>query len=708
MAWASTFEQVTGSGLDANTLKSAPKKLSFSEFSQNCCYPDLAFGRKKSQMKIYFTESSKRRRGILLHVFSPLLSDIFSFNVVYTVFDSLGIRSDTKILEQYFGEWFMTLSFREAYTKGLYSDSSPMMRLLQDLVARQLSAGFDENETALDVLHNFCESSEDLVRAFLLGALCLEAISNVVSQKEKRTYGKIQSLTIVDNWKHLLRKIRVCLLVSLRMYGRRLAAPITIENVNQPDIFTVFEWLARDELLMSHDHHEIISLEKACMISSYSFDPSLPEGDGPSRFKMLQNSCLSAAVNKNDRTGALVDFDDDDDKFGALLLFFKRFNDPSNLAAHRALLYAADWGSKPDQIVLLKNALVAIQSIQRNPELASLCAAVSLELWQRYVSPIYRALLCGFADVQEVTEEVIAPLLLDRDWLTSIGRITLQLLAILKGYEIRPNESINVEKTDAQGWPSVRPDFLLQRLIDNLSRPIDGSAVDAHSIVVCATVVSDDLEALIQCVPAILDFFVPLSLYNPSTSAPENVIELQQKYLDRAMYAFAKSYTGPSLDSFYLGEIGMLAKMWGFNLKQVHTRLLLTMYELGRDRVVDELLTKATSHIVPLRFVDEGLDIACQRLNVFLSGSGMASKSMRNVMGLLDASLCEWIKQRSSASKHLDHLELDVPIGSTHLLLMRLLSLSAGSDFEPTIRLKIHSLVVLCGILVKALSESSS
>jgi hypothetical protein len=707
MAWASTFEQVTGSSLDANTLKSTLKKLSFSEFSEACCYPDLAFGRKKSHMKIYFTESSKKRRGILLHVFSPLLSDIFSFNVVYSVFDSLGIRSDTKILEKYFGEWFMTLSVREAYKKGLYSDTSPMMRLLQDLVARQISAGFDENETALGVLHHFCEASEDLVRAFLLGALCLEAISNVASQKEKRTYGKIQSSAMVDNWKYLLRKIRVCLLVSLRMYGRRLAAPITVENVNQPDIFTVYEWLARDELLMSHDHHEITSLEKACMISSYTFDPSLPEGDGPSRFKMLQNSCLSAAVNKGDRPGSLVDFDDDDDKFGALLLFFKRFNDPSKLAAHRALLFAADWGSKPDQIELLKNALVSIQSIQRNSELASLCAAVSLELWQRYVSPIYRALLCGFADVQQVTEEVIAPLLLDREWLTSLGRITLQLLAILKGFENMPNDAINVDKTDAQGWPPVRPDFLLQRLIDNTSRPIDGSAIDAHSIVVCATVVSDDLGALIQCVPTILDLFVATSLYHPSTSTPENVVELQQKYLNGAMYTFAKSYTGPSLDYFYLGEIGMLAKMWGFNLKEVHTRFLLTMYELGRDRVVDELLTKATSHIFPIRFVEEGLDIACQRLNVFLSGGGMTSSGMRKVMGLLDASLCEWIKQRSSASKQSDHLELDVPIGSTHLLLMRLLSLSTGSDFEPTIRLKIHSLVVLSGILVKALSERS-
>jgi hypothetical protein len=277
MAWASTYEQVTGSSLDAHVSKVAPNGLTFAEFSSSCTFPDVTGGKKKSQMKVYFSESSRTRRTVLKHVFKPLLADVFSFNIVYAVFDALGTRSNGEYVEQCFGEWFMTLSVKEAYAKGLYSETPPMVRILQDLVTRQLGSGpMGEGEVVLGVLHKFCEDSSDLVRAFLLGALCLEAVSRVSTQKEKRSYGKIQSSVMMDDWKSMLRKLRVCLLVSLRMHGKRLAAPITVDNVNQDDIFSVYEWLARDELSMSHNHEEITSLEKACSISSYAFDPSLP------------------------------------------------------------------------------------------------------------------------------------------------------------------------------------------------------------------------------------------------------------------------------------------------------------------------------------------------------------------------------------------------------------------------------------------------
>jgi hypothetical protein len=704
MAWASTFEQVTGSSLDVDISEKSRGRILFSEFATSCTFPE-ASDRAKSPVKVYFSESSRTRRDVLEHVFKPLLADFFSFNIVYSIFDLLGTRSDCNYIQKCFGEWFMTLSVREAYTKGLYSEAPPMVRLLQDLVARQLASGtIADDEVALGVLCKFCEESSDLVRAFMLGALCLEAVSRASVQKEKWSYGKMQSTRMVNDWKSMLRKLRVCLLVSLRMHGTRLAAPVTVDNVNQADIFSVYEWLARDELSMSHNHEEIVSLEKACSISSYAFDPSMPDGDGPSRFKMLQNSCLSAAISEEERAEYLVDFDDDD-RFGALLLFLSSHNEPKILAAHRALLLASEWGSRPEQIDCLRDGVVALKSLQRTPGFISLAAAVCLEIWQSRLCPIYRAHLFGFADVQQLSEEVISPLLQNREWLTSVGRIGLELLAILKDCKFGEQDDglfKAAEISCGPSWPPLRPDCILKRLVDKMPRQVDKSALDAHSVVVCALLVSGDIKTLVKCVPAIYDLFVPLSLFAPVMNS-SNVPELQQRYLNDAVFTFASQYSGPTLDSFDLGEIETLAKVWNFDLEAVHTLFILAMYELGKDRAVDELLTKASFQIDVHRFVEDGVSIACRRLNVFLSGKRMYSPGMRDIMGLLDADLCEWIKQRAAnAGSLLERPELVVAIGSTHLFVMRLLSLS--SNVETNLRVRIHSLVVLSGILVKALS----
>jgi len=607
MAWASTHEQVTSTSLDADVSDKSRSPILFSEFAASCVFPEMN-DKSKPPLKIYFSESSRTRRDLVAHVFKPLLADVFSFNTVSSIFENLGILSDYKYTEKCFGDWFMTLSVREAYKKGLSSDMPPMVRLLQDLVHRQLASGpIPENEIPLGVLCKFCEEASDLVRAFMLGALCLEAVSRTATQKEKLSFGKVQSSRMIDGWKATLRKLRVCLLVSLRMNGERLAAPVTIDNVNQGDIFSVYEWLARDELKMSQNHEEIISLERVCSISSYSFDPSMPDGDGPSRFKMLQSSTLSAAVSAEERSEYLVE---DDDKFGALLLFLRSHNEPKILAAHRALLLASEWGSNPMKVECLKNSVVALKSIQRIPGFEKLAAAVCLEIWHSRLCPVYRAHLFGFSDVQQLSEEVVVPLLQDREWVSSVGRIALQLLAILKEYEFDKKEDEVLKSGDMDssvGWPPVRPDPVLRRLIDKLPGTVDESAVCAHSVVVCALLVSGDIKTLVRCIPDIYGFFKLQSLFSPVPESPD-VQDLQRNYLNDAVFKFAREYSGPPFEDFDLGEVWTLASVWGFDSKSIRTVFLLAMYELGKDRVVDELLTKSSLQIDVPRFVDDGVE----------------------------------------------------------------------------------------------------
>lgn len=147
---------------------------------------------------------------------------------------------------------------------------------------------------------------------------------------------------VVHPWETLLRKIRVCLFVSLRLYGMNLGTfPITVENVESNDTFSVYEWVARDELISGHKHAVIVALEKTCKGSGIAFDPSTSVGDNPLRWKLLQLACLATAISEEERAEYLVDFDDNVQ--GALLLYLGSHNNPSLLVAHRALLLAGKW-----------------------------------------------------------------------------------------------------------------------------------------------------------------------------------------------------------------------------------------------------------------------------------------------------------------------------------------------------------------------------
>jgi hypothetical protein len=171
-------------------------------------------------------------------------------------------------------------------------------------------------------------------------------IFSIVSNKQECHYPAVKP------WNDLLRKLRVCQLVSLRLNGMNLGAfPITVSNVEAKDIFSVYEWLARDELTMSHKQEEIVSLENACKGSSLVFDPSSEAGDHPGRWKMLQQACLAAAISEEEREEYLLDLNDDD-QLGALLLYLSQYNNPAVLVAHRALLLARQWVHKVSCTVL--------------------------------------------------------------------------------------------------------------------------------------------------------------------------------------------------------------------------------------------------------------------------------------------------------------------------------------------------------------------
>ena len=708
--WTSTYLKITKGVIDNDISPSPENVMMFYEYASCIVAPKkwkaAEFDEKNGGYAICLSDSTRTRRDIITRIFRPLISDTFSFNMVNQIFDSLGIKENYAYKLKCFGEWFFGLPIKKATKNTVFAQFSPSIRWLKEIVSSQIDASLQNPEIKImDSLFDFCRASEDLIRAFWLATLCRETIYEVATDYEGKTYGKVDRSQIISRWDTLLRQLRVCLLVSLRLHGRPLGAcPISVKSVDRVDNFSVFEWLARDELMMSHKQAEISSLEVACHISSRAFDPSKREGDSKNRWKTIQRSCLTAALGEYERSEYLVDFDDDD-RLGALHLFLRPHNKPELLIPHRVLLLALEWGRDPTRLDILENSVIAMQAISLD-EHKNLGYAVILDVWQSRIRPIYRAMMLGFDDVQEISSEVISPLLDDSAWLNSFSKFTSQVLELLAGMSFDGGEKADLWAPqiveDGTTWPPVRECFLLQRLVAR-NRLLDKSALETHQTLVYALRINHDLQKLSECIPSFYHLFLPESLFNEVVYT-EEIEEKQHEFMQDSIVAFAKSYHGPSMDTLDMGDIDTLADLWDFDRINVNTLFLLSMYEFGKDAAVDELLTKSSSIISVQHFVDEGLDVMCRRLNNLLNVD--PSDEIRSIMGTLDADICEWVKEKAEDSEPLLNAKFDVKIGSTHLFGLRLLSLAASADVSKAERIQIHSLIVLSGTIVKVLESS--
>lgn len=491
--------------------------------------------------------------------------------------------------------------------------------------------------------------------------------------------------------------------MSLRLNGVKLGAcPISVKAVEKGDNFSIFEWVVKDELTMSHNNDEIVSLENACRISSHIFDPSTPAGDDPTRVKVLQNSCLSAALGEDERAEYLVDFDDDD-RLGALLLYMKPHNVGEILVVHRALLLSSKWCLEPNNLHVLEDAIVALKAIDVE-EQKRIAYAVRLEVWQSYIRPFYRAILMGFHDVQEINADVVGPLFNDAEWLNSFSKFASKILNMLTEIKFHESERIDVfdsqVEEDNSTWPPVADCFMLQRLVEK-NQAVSKSSLEAHQVLIFSMRVTRDIPTLSRCTPNFYDLFSRGALFTDIIPS-DDIEEKQHEFMQDAIVDYARTYNGPVLDRLDLGDIGFLVDLWDFEMENVRTLFLLSMYEYGKDRIVDELITKSATMISAEHFCEGGVEVVCRRLHHLLHVQ--ANDEIKKIMGTLDADMCEWIREKAVNSEPLvPNGRLDVPVGNTHLFGLRLLSLAASAEISKEDRIKIHSLIVLSGTIVKTL-----
>ena len=187
------------------------------------------------------------------------------YKVVSTLLSHLGIAADFEIQQQYFGDWICTLQAEEIARHNINGSWRPVVQWLRDLIVHAyelnqqglLTDSLLENVLKLSRLSAYIAEMKDLPFAFLLSVICMDAVSSATMQVEKSSYGRISHKDCVDHWKDNLRKLRVLLLVSIRLAGdvnpTSAAEPLTMKTFSKGGSSSVYAWIARDELTLSHD-----------------------------------------------------------------------------------------------------------------------------------------------------------------------------------------------------------------------------------------------------------------------------------------------------------------------------------------------------------------------------------------------------------------------------------------------------------------------
>ena len=99
-SWIKTYQTVLGE----ETLQATPRDtdvLRFADFCKCCARRTESTKTKDAstdKFRIYLSDSTKTRREVLIHIFSPLVHDVFCYPVVNNILESLGVANDTSYI----------------------------------------------------------------------------------------------------------------------------------------------------------------------------------------------------------------------------------------------------------------------------------------------------------------------------------------------------------------------------------------------------------------------------------------------------------------------------------------------------------------------------------------------------------------------------------------------------------------------------------
>ncbi len=104
IGWTSVYEKITKTFIDDGIPQTPTEPIKFYEFASALEPPKKYMNEEylldNKGYKIFFSDSTKTRRDLLVRIFKPLLGDVFSFNTVSQIFEALGTKNDVDYVMQ--------------------------------------------------------------------------------------------------------------------------------------------------------------------------------------------------------------------------------------------------------------------------------------------------------------------------------------------------------------------------------------------------------------------------------------------------------------------------------------------------------------------------------------------------------------------------------------------------------------------------------
>lgn len=441
-------------------------------------------------------------------------------------------------------------------------------------------------------------------------------------------------------------------------------------------------------------------MESAYLSSSEAFYPSTTDGDAVSRKKTVLQSCSNSQRGSLRNPSGLTS-----DSLSPPLLFYLKDHGrcTTRLAAHRALILVGLWGQTPDIMLLLRRCIESLQIVQESTNQFGL--ATLLEIWQSRIRPVAYAMMFGFDNVEELSQEVFSPLIEDRVWLSEFTSHARTVLGMIVEWctSVNPTQDTsdeNVFSPNSEMWPPLRECPILSALVSKM-RSVKSSSVLLHHIVAFTFEMTHDIDSIASAVPSFTRLFSVGSLFSEMPPMPKESIE-QRGLIDQAIVDRAKSSSSnPVIDNYdRVKDVELVGQAFGLDPKYIKTRYLIEIIRLGRDASINDLLGASSAALMKPLFIEELVQILCSRLHGIIS-SLKRTKQYRGVVSRLDAEASNWVKEQAERIAYQDDEYTPASLITTHSLILRVRSM-AEHDTKSE---QINSLSLISETLLKAVRE---
>ncbi len=386
-----------------------------------------------------------------------------------------------------------------------------------------------------------------------------------------------------------------------------------------------------------------------------------------------------------------------------LLFYLKDHGRCTNrLAAHRALILVGLWAQTPDKMILLRRCVESLQILHEDANRFGL--ATLLEIWQSRIRPVFQSVMFGFGIADEVSGEILSPLIEDRVWLSEFTTHARTILGmILESSSENPSQDVSDKDlfgNMSEMWPPLGECPVLSALSSKL-RPLKSSSVMLHHIVAFTFEMTHNIDSIASAVPSFTMLFSVGSLFTEMPPIPKESIE-QRRLIDQAIVDRAKKSSNPVIDNFdCIKDVTLVGKAFGLDPKYTRARYLIEIIRLGKDASINDLLGGSSAALMKPLFIEELVQILCARLNGIIS-SLKRTKQYRGVLSRLDAEASNWVKEQAErfASQNDDYTP--VSLITAHSLILRLRGMAETDMIYSD---QINSLCLISEMLLKAVRE---